>query len=115
MLFSYSSKKAIERQIAALKSGESGFDQAASIKQTQALLPEDVDMVAYLGPRGAVAWVKRILTDLLSPNAMEKLPEFPATPTIGFAARRASAVLEAELVVPAELPQAIKEFVKNAQ
>ena len=115
MLFSYGSEKTIERQIAALKSGDPGLAKEASIEKTVGLLPEDAGFVAYLSPRGTVAWVKNIVTQFVPLDALWEIPEFPETPAVGFSAKVVSGGLETELVVPAELPKAVKEFVQSVQ
>lgn len=113
VLFSYGSDKIIERQIAALQSGEPGLSEEASIKKAKALLPEEAGLVAYLSPRGAVAWFENIATNFVPQNALGEIPEFPETPAIGFSAKLVSGGLETELVVPAELPKVIKEYVES--
>ena len=111
VLFSYGSEQAIAGQIAALQSGEPDLAKEASIKKAVALLPKGADMVAFLSPRGAVAW----FSSLLPPEALGNFAEFPETPAIGFSAKMDARGLQAEWVVPAEFPQAVKAYVESAQ
>ena len=111
VLFSYGSEKTIERQIAALNSGAAGLTKEASIEKSVALLPQDASLVAYLSPRGVVAWLK----SHVPLDFFEEMPEFPEMPAIGFSAKMVSGGLETELVVPAEVPQAVKEYVESVR
>ena len=115
ILFSYGSEKTIERQIAALKSGEPGLVSEVSIQETTALLPKEAGLVAYLSPRGAVAWFKNIASLVALPHALGEVPEFPETPAVGFSAKIVSGGLETELVVPTELPKAVKEYIESVR
>lgn len=111
VLFSYGSVTTVEQQIADLKGGGPGLAQDASIQKTAALLPEDTGLVGYLSPGGAVTWFKNIATKFGAPDAVGDIPEFPATPAVGISAKMVTGGLETEMVVPAELPKAVKQYV----
>jgi hypothetical protein len=89
--------------------------QEASIKKIKTLLPKDASLIAYLSPRGMLAWVKNIATTLMPPGMLGEIPEFPETTAIGFSAKMVPGGLETELVVPAELPKVIKEYVERVR
>ncbi len=115
VLFSYGSQATIERQVTAFENGEPSLAQEASIQKTMALLPKEADLVAHLSPRGAVAWFKNIASRFMPPGLLAGILEFPETPTLGFSAKMVSGGLETELVVPTELPKAIKEYAESMQ
>ena len=115
VLFSYGSEKTIERQIAALESGEPGLANEPSIEKTAALLPEDPVFVAYLSPRGTVAWFKHIATRFAPPHPLGEMPEFRETPALGFSAKIVTGGLETEFVVPTEFPEVVKEYIESVQ
>ena len=115
VMFSYGSERTMERQIAALKSGKPGLAQEACIEKTKRLLPEEAGMVAYLSPRGVVAWVKNVVAQFVPPGTLGEIPQFPETPAVGFSAKMVPGGLETELVVPVGLPKVIKEYVESAR
>ena len=109
VLFSYGSEQTVKRQLAAVQAGASDLATEASVAGALALLPQDADMVAFLSPQGAVAWFQQIAPT----EQLGEIPEFSQTPAVGFAAKIVAGGLEAECVVPAELPLAIKEYVES--
>jgi hypothetical protein len=117
VLFGYVNKEPLQRAIEAIKRGVPGLAHDATVAKTAALLPAGASAVAFLSPAGAIDFVQRIVPELMPPQAkiQWKLPAFGATPPIGFAAVAAPAELRTCLAVPAEVLQAIGQYVRNVR
>jgi hypothetical protein len=107
------SEPQITRAVKLMRSGAAGADGSASIGKTARLLPETVGFTCFMSPRGAVAWVSRLLETFLPSGTAPKIPPMPETAPIGFAARLGPDQLETETVVPAETLEAIGGYIEQ--
>ena len=115
LLFSYGHQRTIRSQIESLQDGSPMLTAEASVTEALARLPAQAGLVALVNPHRAVAWAQRIAADVAPGQALGELPPFPETPAIAFSARSVAGGLETELVIPAELPQAVMGFVQQIQ
>jgi hypothetical protein len=117
VLLGYVSKEPLQRAVEAIQKGEPGLAHDAAVAKTAALLPAGASTVAFLSPAGAIDFIQRIVPELMPPQAKIdwKLPAFGATPPIGFAATAAPEELRTCLVVPAEVLQAISQYVRKVR
>jgi hypothetical protein len=117
VVMGYVSKENILKTVEAIKKGEAGFADDASIAKTAALLPKDALSVGYLSPQGLVDFGKRAAALFLPPQVpVEQLvPDFPQTPPIGLAVTAPPHELQTVLVVPNEVIKAIGEYVEKVK
>jgi hypothetical protein len=114
ILLSYAPAAVIEQKIANYLKNKTQVADEPGVAKTAGLLLRNPDMVAYLSPRGAVAWFGRLMDAVLPPEVEKpELAEFPETAPIGISAKIVAGGLEAEMVVPAELPQAVMEYAQQ--
>jgi len=114
VVMGYVNKDRLQKMIEAIKMGEPGLASDASVSKTAALLPKDALSIGYLSPQGAINFAKWMVAAVAPPgvSSMESaIPEFPATPPIGFAVTSAPNELQTVLVLPAEVLKAIGQYV----
>ena len=112
VLSGYVDTAALEGAIRAGKRGAPGLEKDAGVAETAALLPRGAAAVAYVSPTGTVEFLNRILPAAVPLVAYMnlKLPAFPKTPPIGFAATTALNELRTCLVVPAKVLYALPQY-----
>jgi hypothetical protein len=113
VVMSYVSKPFVVAAIETLRHPEKGLAADPLVAKTRALLPSDALAVGYWSPSGTLKFVNRVLKVFPFPLGVPvpgPLPEFPATPPVGVAVRTAPAELQAEIVIPAELIQAVMPY-----
>jgi len=116
ILLSYAPAESIEKKIAAHQKNKTRLADEPGVSKIASLLPESPNMIAYLNPRGVVAWFQRLMGTVLPPGVQAPaIPDFPITPPIGFTSQIVNGGLESECVVPAELPKAIKDFIQRVK
>jgi hypothetical protein len=113
LVLGYVDKKHVLQTIEAIKQGKLGLAGNAGLVKTAASLPSDAVLTGYLSPAGTIDFVKRIMSAILPPEAgfNPNIPEFPKAPPIGMAVTTAHDELQACLVVPPEVLQAIAQYV----
>jgi hypothetical protein len=116
IVMGYVNKESLQRAIEDLKQGKPGLAADADVSKTAILLPPDALATGYLSPQGTINFIKRIAA-IAAPGAevVERIPEFPKTPPLGFAVRTAPNELQTWLVVPSGLLQAIAPYVGKIQ
>jgi hypothetical protein len=113
VVIGYVNKDRVLKTVEAIKKGESGLAADASVAKTAELLPKDALSLVYLSPQGAVNFAKWIAAAVAPAelNVGPNIPEFPATPPIGFAVTSAPNELQTVLVFPADVLKAIGQYV----
>ena len=113
---SLTSHAPILRTIAALKQPANGLATDPELLKTAKLLPTDAPWVGYVSPSGSVAFFKRMM-DTMMPEGMPRpnIPDFPASPPIGVAVKALPGELQAEIVVPSAMLDAIGKYVGMVQ
>lgn len=96
------------------KSGGPGLASDPQLAETAKLLPKGAQWIGYWSPQGTVDFVGRIMA---ANPAMAgfKLPEFPETPPVGFAAQAQKQTLTTDLVFPEAVVKAIGTYVQQVQ
>jgi hypothetical protein len=108
---SYVSKDLIGATTESLRQPNKSLSADPLVAQTRAMLPPDALALGYWSPGGTAALVNRVLKIFAGlPGVPKAVPEFPATPPVGFAVRTAPAELQADVVVPAEIVQAVMAY-----
>ena len=115
VVMGFVNKDLLQQTIEAVKQGKPGLADNAEIAKTAALLPPDALTVVYLSPQGTIEFVTRILTAILPPTGDVNLPEFPATPPLGYAITAAPNELQTSLVVPVEVLRAVMPYAGKVQ
>ncbi len=112
VVFAYTSEDELRRCLEAVRNPQGSLSADRSVAKTDALLPDDAPWVGYWSPGGTVAFIQR-MTSLFASAEEEgfKLPDFPETPPVGFAANLASGELQTDLVVPAAVLKAAGRYV----
>ncbi len=103
-----------EKQLAAYKSRSESLAKDAQTMKTLALLPADAQWVGVWNLSGTMAMVK-IMASAFDPDAKIPLPELPAMPPLGFAAKASGNGFETDLVVPVDVLKNAVEFYKKSE
>ncbi len=116
VVFVYTSKDELRRCLEAVRNPQGSLSADRGVAKTDALLPDDAPWVGYWSPGGTVAFVQRMMA-MFVPATEEgfKLPDFPETPPVGFAAKLASGELQTDMVVPAAVLEASGKYVAEVQ
>ena len=107
----YMSQEPLLRAIAAIKAGKPGLASDAEIAKVAALLPPGAACSVYVSPKGFFDFLNRTMAAVLPPGSGVKIPEFGPTPPVAMAITTGPDDVEAHVVVPAEVIQAIGRFV----
>ncbi len=107
----YMSQEPLLRAIAAIKAGKPGLASDAEIAKVAALLPPGAACSVYVSPKGFFDFLNRTMAAALPPGSGVKIPEFGPTPPVAMAITTGPDDVEAHVVVPAEVIQAIGRFV----
>jgi len=105
-------------QLAALiedvRSNENGLKQQEELQVTERLVDSRAPWRIFLSPQGCIQLASRFLNEVLTQFApgVPQLPEYPATPPIGFSMNIADSVLEGDLVLPFETLEGLAKFIK---
>jgi hypothetical protein len=109
VMVGYVNPDRLVKAIQAARRGEADLWGSADMKRMSLLMPEDALAVAYVNPRGVIEFVRQTL---VPPEVKEgsRPPEFPETLPIGFAITKWPMGLDANVVVPEEVLQAIQPY-----
>ena len=96
------------------KSGAAGLASDPQLAETAKLLPKGAQWLGYWSPQGTVDFAGKMMA---ANPAMAgfKLPEFPKTPPVGFAAQAQKQTLTTDLVIPPAVVKAIGTYVQQVQ
>ena len=93
-----------------------GLANNKDISHTTKLLPDRLAVDFLHQPAGSVAWVNRIMTAIMPPQAGGlRLPEFPQTPPVGVGVKLSATGLDQRLVIPAAVLDSIGPFIRQIQ
>ncbi|MCU0872017.1 MAG: hypothetical protein MUE50_06695 [Pirellulaceae bacterium] len=112
----YVSPKQLTPAVKAIQEGKPLLTDEAGVAQTAAMLPPGAQWVGLLSPRGAAAFVGRMVKAIVPPGAqgVPTIPEFPETPPIGFGVQLSPSGLDTDLAIPAAVLEAISQTVRKA-
>lgn len=96
---------------------ESGLTGNGHVKNTLVLLDDKAPWKLVVSPAGCVQWVDRIVNELFSVLSGQTvpIPEFPASPPIGFSMKIEDTILEGDMVLPGETLKALADYIKTVQ
>jgi len=111
IVYAYTSKDELRRCLEAVRNPKASLSADPGVAKTDALLPDGALWVGYWSPSGTVAFTRRMMS-MFDRAAEEgfKLPDFPETPPIGFAAKLASGELQTDMVVPSSVLEAAGRY-----
>ncbi len=111
----YGSKDLLRQTIQAVRQGKPGLAGSANVAKTAALLPKAAPFILYQSPQGLVGLVRQVLPAAMPPGVALPItiPEFPATPPIGFAVTAGPAALRTDLAIPPEVLMAVRQYVQG--
>jgi hypothetical protein len=107
VVFSYMGEERLSPVIAAVKQGKPGLAEDAGIAKVVVLLPSDVTWSGFVSPKGVFDSLRGLMAFMLPPGTAPKIPEFASTPPIAVGLTTAPDEVEAHVVVPAEVIEAI--------
>jgi hypothetical protein len=112
----YVSANQLAPAVKAIQEGKPLLTDEAGVAKTAAMLPPGAQWVGFLSPRGAAAFVGRMVKVIVPPGtqAVPTIPEFPETPPIGFGVQLSPSGLDTDLAIPAAVLEAISETVRKA-
>jgi hypothetical protein len=111
---SYVTSDNIARIKAACKNPQGSLVNDAQIEETAKLLPPGAQWVGYLSPKGFADFISVMVSAMVPAGSKPKIPEFPQTPPIGFAAEQSTKGLDVKIVVPGDALKALGTYIKNA-
>ena len=104
------------RAIAALKQPADSLTADPEVAKTAAMLPAGSPWVGYFSPSGAVAFAKWVVNAMSEEGGYKpNIPDFPASPPIGIAAKGLPGQLQIEAVVSPAVLEAIGKYVGLVQ
>jgi len=115
LITSYTSAETTLALAKAVRAGKPGLSADSNVKKTISLLPDGSQCVGLMSVDGTIAFINRILGLVPDVPAEVTIPEFPASPPIGFSMKVSPAGLQGDMVLPAELIEQIGEYVKKIQ
>ncbi len=111
----YVTPKQLTPAVKAIQEGKPQLADEAGVAQTVAMLPKGAQWLGFLSPRGAAAFVSRLVTTVTPPGVpVPNIPEFPETAPIGFGVQLSTSGLDTDLVVPAAVLEAVSQTVRKA-
>jgi hypothetical protein len=111
VVFSYMGEERLSQVIAAVKQGKPGLAEEAGIAKVVVLLPSGVTWSGFVSPKGVFDSLRGLMAFMLPPGTAPKIPEFASTPPIAIGLTTAPDEVEAHVVVPAEVIEAIGQLV----
>ncbi len=109
-----STKTLLKQSMKSLAKG--GLDEDTQLRKTAARLLPGAQAVGYWSVPGTIALVNRAIPALAPPTAAQfKLPPFPDTPPLGYAAQAADGRIDMQMVVPAEVLQSVMGYFIQVQ
>ncbi len=109
---SYVNVDNIARIKAACQNPQASLAADADIAQTAKLLPPRAQWVGYLSPKGFMDVVSNFIPALPGGGGL-KLPMFPQTAPVGFAAEQSSKGLDVQIVIPGATLKGVGTYVKQ--
>src|SRR6185295_5468337 len=109
---SYVNVDNIARIKAACQNPQASLAADADIAHTAKLLSPRAQWVGYVSPTGFTGFFSTFMPALPGTGGL-KLPEFPQTAPIGFAAEQSSKGLDVQIVVPGETLKGIGTYVRQ--
>jgi hypothetical protein len=105
------------KAVEAVLAGETGLAQSADVQATAALMNPDAPWTGFVSPPGFAAWVSRLMTTVMAQFGAPApaIPEYPASPPIGFSMNLADGQFQGEMVVPVQVLSDLAAFIKKAQ
>jgi hypothetical protein len=114
VVFSYNTaQELLAKAVALVKDSKAGLAADPEIAATAKTLPEGSQWVALVSPRGVVALAARMFAVFseMAPMGLDiKIPEFPKTPPVGVGVKASAGEVQAQVVVPSEVLQAIGKY-----
>jgi len=112
VVFAYIDKSLVERSVRLIAKGAGpklGDDER--LAATRRLLPPQAPVTAYVSVPGVLEFIRAMAAGV--GQAPAPIPDFPATPPLGFALTTAPRVVEVQMVIPAEVIKAGAELAQK--
>jgi hypothetical protein len=110
----YVNDAALKQTAAAVRAGERGLAAQEDVRQTVALLPEQVQAVMLVSPSGWIKLVQDVVQSIGAPPGFT-LPEFPDSPPLAFSTMAVKDGVQVDMVVPADASKAIRDYVDQVR
>jgi hypothetical protein len=111
--FGYVDKAYLEQTIKAVEQGEKGLSGQANVAKTTALLPPGTPVAGYWSVRGTFLLANNMIATF--GGGAFQLPEFPASPPVGFAVTAAPGEFQTHVIVPSEMLEAVGKYVATVK
>jgi hypothetical protein len=113
VIAAYSSQAALKKAVDRYRSANRGSLDGPS-SETAALLPKQSQWIGFASPAGGVRWFRSML-GILPAGRQIKIPDFPATPPVGFAIKLSAIGVDTDFVIPSTVIRATGEFVQKVR
>jgi len=99
--------------IKSVSNNDRGLAENADVQKTVQLLSSEAPWKLLISPQGCVRWAVRFANEFLIylDGKPVSIPEFPASPPIGFCMQLRDSRLEGDMVWPAETLKAISDYI----
>jgi hypothetical protein len=111
VILTYVSKDRLVQTLKAFKEGEAQLCEEPNVAKTAGMLLPGAQWTGFWSPEGTLKLAATMVATI-APQAPIELPEFPSPAPIGFAVKMSPGVVDTDMVIPADVLEAIPEFVK---
>ena len=113
LIAAYGSEDHAKEALAAYKNPQSSLASDPDVATTLKLLPPHAQWIGLLSVKGYVDMIRGVVSGIAPGGVPIKLPEFPGTAPIGFAAEMNSLGIDTQLVVPAVTIASMNKFFRT--
>lgn len=111
VILTYVSKDRLVQTLKAFKAGRAQLCEDPNVAKTAGMLLAGAQWTGFWSPEGTLKLASAVIATV-APGAPIEIPKFPSPAPIGFAVKMSPGVVETDMVIPADVLEAIPEFVK---
>ena len=111
VIITYVSKERLIQTLKAVREGRPQFSEEPNVAKTAGMLLPGAQWTGFWSPEGTLKLAAAVVATV-APDAPIDIPEFPSPAPIGFAVKMSPGVVDTDMVIPADILNAIPEFVK---
>lgn len=111
VILTYVSKDRLVQTLKAFKAGDAQLCEDANVAKTAEMLLPGAQWTGFWSPEGTLKFAATIVATV-APNAPVEIPEFPSPVPVGFAVKMSPGLVDTDMVIPADVLEAIPGFVE---
>jgi len=111
VILTYVSKDRLVQTLKAFKAGDAQLCEDANVAKAAGMLLPGAQWTGFWSPEGTLKFAAAIVATV-APDAPVEIPEFPSPVPVGFAVKMSPGVVDTDMVIPADILEAIPDFVK---